>query len=335
MKIKRSLAFLFILTLIISSFGGCADSQSSSADSNVPATTTEPAATTTADASETAATTTQSGAIALKDMADREIALNEPATSIVALAAADCEILYALGAGDSLVGRGTYCNYPKEAESIDVVESGESMNVEQVMAKKPQVVIMSMMDHTTEQIKALEDAGTKVVISNAQSIEGVYQAIEMIGTLAGKDSEADKLIDGMKKTFDEIKAKSAGAEGKTVYFEVSPLEYGLWTAGKNTFMDEIASLLGLTNAFADVDGWGEISEEQVIERDPDYIVTVTMYFGDGPTPEEEIYGRAGWKDMKAIKNKGVFNADNDEITRPGPRLTNAAQALYDFVHANA
>lgn len=67
-----------------------------------------------------------------------------------------------------------------------------------------------------------------------------------------------------------------------MYFEVSPLEWGLWTAGKNTFMDELATLCGVTNAFADVDGWAEISEEQVLDRNPDFIVTNTMYYGRRP-----------------------------------------------------
>ena len=119
---------------------------------------------------------------------------------------------------------------------------------------------------------------------------------------------------------------------KTVYFEVSPLEYGLWTAGKGTFMDELAQMIGLKNAFEDVEGWAAISEEQVLERDPDYIVTISMYYGEGPTPVEEIMGREGWQELKAVKNEAVFNADSNEVSRPGPRLVDAAQALYDFVY---
>ena len=73
----------------------------------------------------------------------------------------------------------------------------------------------------------------------------------------------------MQSAFADIAAKSENT-GKTVYFEVSPLQWGLWTAGKGTFMDELATMCGLTNAFADVEGWAEISEEQVLERNPDY-----------------------------------------------------------------
>ena len=117
-----------------------------------------------------------------------------------------------------------------------------------------------------------------------------------------------------------------------MFFEVSPLEYGLWTAGKNSFMDELANICGLTNAFADLDGWGAVSEEQVLARDPDYIVTITMYFGEGPTPVEEILSRPGWENLKAVRQRQVLNADNDEISRPGPRLMDAARTLHDFVY---
>ena len=95
--------------------------------------------------------------------------------------------------------------------------------------------------------------------------------------------------------------------------------------------DELATICGLTNAFADVDGWAEISEEQIIERDPDYIVTITMYYGEGPTPVEEIMGRTGWEGLKAITGENVLNADSNEISRPGPRLKDAAIQLFNFI----
>ncbi|MGD9559910.1 MAG: ABC transporter substrate-binding protein [Oscillospiraceae bacterium] len=271
-------------------------------------------------------------AASFTDMAGREITLDEPAARVVAVTPADCEILYALGAGETLVGRGTYCDWPEAVLELPEVESGQSLNVEQVIALKPDVVLMPKMSQTEEQVRALEDASAHVVVSDAQDIDGVYEAIRLIGTVTGKEAEAEELAAGMQQSFADIEAEATGDGSETIYFEVSPLEYGLWTAGGNTFMDELATMLGLTNAFADVDGWGEISQEQVIERDPDYIVTISMYFGEGPTPEEEILGRAGWQEMKAIKNGAVFNADNNEIARPGPRLVNAAEALYAFVY---
>ena len=272
----------------------------------------------------------ESTAVTVTDMAGREIALDAPATKVVALTASDCEILAALGAEDTLVGRGEYCDYPESILEVPAVQSGADTNLEQIIALEPQVVIMAKMAQTEEQVAALEEAGIRVVVSDAQDIEGVYTAIRLIGALVGRNDEAEAMVADMQSAFADIAAKSENT-GKTVYFEVSPLQWGLWTAGKGTFMDELASLCGLTNAFADVEGWAEISEEQVLERDPDYIVTISMYYGEGPTPVEEIKSRAGWEGLKAVQNDAILNADSNEISRPGPRLKDAAETLYQFV----
>ena len=272
----------------------------------------------------------ESTAVTVTDMAGREIALDAPATKVVALTASDCEILAALGAEDTLVGRGEYCDYPESVLEVPAVQSGADTNLEQIIALEPQVVIMAKMAQTEEQVAALEEAGIRVVVSDAQDIEGVYTAIRLIGALVGRNDEAEAMVADMQSAFADIAAKSENT-GKTVYFEVSPLQWGLWTAGKGTFMDELATMCGLTNAFADVEGWAEISEEQVLERDPDYIVTISMYYGEGPTPVEEIKSRAGWDALKAVQNDAIFNADSNEVSRPGPRLKDAAEALYTFV----
>ena len=270
--------------------------------------------------------------VSVVDMKGREIVLDKPAERIVALTASDCEILYAIGAGDTLVGRGTYCDYPPQVLDVPAVESGSGTNIEEIIALKPDVLLMSDMAQSEEHIQQLENAGIKVVVSEATDIEGVYTAIELIGALMGMDENAAQVINSMKTTFADIQEKSTGDGTQTVYFEVSPLEYGLWTAGKNTFMDEIATMMGLTNCFADVTGWGEISEEQVLSRNPDFIVTITMYFGEGPTPEEEILSRGGWQNVTAVKNNAILNLQNNELSRPAPRLADGAQMLFDFVY---
>ena len=272
----------------------------------------------------------ESTAVTVTDMAGREITLDAPATKVVALTASDCEIIAALGAEDTLVGRGEYCDYPESVLEVPAVQSGADTNLEQIIALEPQVVVMAKMAQTEEQVAALEAAGIRVVVSDAQDIEGVYTAIRLIGALVGRNDEAEAMVADMQSTFADIAAKSENT-GKTVYFEVSPLQWGLWTAGKGTFMDELATMCGLTNAFADVEGWAEISEEQVLERDPDYIVTISMYYGEGPTPVEEIKARTGWDTLKAVQNDAIFNADSNEVSRPGPRLKDAAEALYTFV----
>ena len=276
----------------------------------------------------------ENAAVTVTDMHGREITLDEPAVRIVAMQPSDCEILCALGCEDALVGRGQYCDYPASVLDKPVVQSGSETNVEEILALNPQVVLMNDMGQSEEQVRQLEENGVKVVVSKAADIEGVYYAIRMIGRLMGRDDTAEAIVADMQATFDEIRAKCPDT-GKTVYFEVSPLQWGLWTAGKGTFMDELASICGLTNVFNDVNDWASISEEQVIARDPDCIVTISMYYGEGPTPVEEILGREGWQDMKAVKDGQVFNAESNAISRPGPRLKDAAIELYNFINGIA
>ena len=330
MKKTRVLALLLAIVMLFALLAGCAakqetaqteDAAAQQPEAEEPAQEEEPA-----EEPETA-----EPAVTLTDMTGREITLDEPATRIVALTPSDCEILYAIGAGDLLVGRGKYCDYPAEVLDIPAVESDSDANIEQIVELQPQVLIMSTMSQTDEQVQQLEAAGIHVVVSDAQDIDGVYTAINMIGELVGKQDEAASVVESMQKTFDEIKA-NAGDGTKTIYFEVSPLEYGLWTAGTGTFMDEIANMMGLKNCFSDVEGWAGISEEQVLERNPDYILTISMYYGEGPTPEEEIASRAGWENVTAVKNGKILNLQNNELSRPAPRLAEGAKALYDFVY---
>lgn len=328
MKLAKRMIPLFLVCALLAGLTGC---QQPAENSSAP----ESEQVTASAAVTEAGSDNEPTSVTITDMKGREITLEEPADRIVALTASDCEILYAIGAGDALVGRGTYCDYPAEVLDVTEVASGADTNIEQIIALEPDVLLMSDMAQTEEQVAQLEAAGIRVVISEATDIEGVYTAIEMIGALMGKEDNAAAVVENMKTTFQSVQEAATGDGSKTIYFEVSPLEWGLYTAGKNTFMDEIATMLGLTNCFADVDGWSAISEEQVLERSPDYIVTITMYYGEGPTPEEEIMSRTGWENVTAVQNKAILNLQNNELSRPAPRLADGAQMLFDFVYGTA
>ncbi len=267
------------------------------------------------------------------DMKGRSVTIPEAVTRVVAMAPADCEILYALGAEDVLVGRGMDCDYPQAVEAVPVVNSGATTNLEQIIALEPQLVLMNTMAQPLEQVQALEASGISVIATDTTNIQGVYEAIALIGALVSRQEEAGALVTQMQEAFAALHDQGAQLQGKTVYFEVSPLQYGLWTAGKNTFLDEIAAVLGLRNAFADVDGWAEVSQEQVIARDPDVIVTLFGGDGSAVAPAEEIKARVGWEGLAAVKGGAVLAADPNEISRPGPRLVTAAENLLAFVKA--
>jgi iron complex transport system substrate-binding protein len=330
---KKVIVFTFAFVLILTGlmFVGCAGSNAGNVpvSGSAPDQNPEPAEPVSEPELE------ESG-IVITDMAGREVRLAAPATRVVALTAADVETLFAIGAGDLLVGRGEYCNYPPEALDIQSVQSGYETNIEQIIALEPQLLIMAKMDQNDDQVRQCEDAGVTVFVTDAQNIDGTYTAIDSIGKLVGKEIKAAEVISDMKATFTELTsmAAAAGGEQKSIYFEVSPLEFGLWTTGQDTFMNEVAKLLGIRNIFEDVSGWAEISEEQVLERNPDYILTVGMYFGEGPTPIESILSRPGWESITAVKNEAILNLTEDELSRPGPRLAPGARMLFEFVYGD-
>ena len=229
--------------------------------------------------------------ISVTDMAGETVILEEIPQRILALSPSDCEILWAIGAGEQIIGRGSDCDWPREILELPEVVSGTNMNLEQVIALNPDVVLMSRVTQTQAQKEALEAAGITVIYSDAhdnnETLEGVYRSMAMLGTVTGREAAAEKLTADTRDLLAQLTEAVPQGSKKTVYFEVSPLEYGLWTAGYGTFMHEICQMIEVENIFSDLEGWCEVSEEQVLARNPDYIVSVTMFYGDGPSPAKK------------------------------------------------
>lgn len=279
---------------------------------------------------ESAAESSQEAALTITDQTGKEITFEEPVEEIVAILPSEAEILFAIGAGDKIVARGEYVDYPaEEVADIPVVSSYDEANAEEIVALDPDVILLSV-GSDEDYVRQLEDAGIAVVQFDADSIEDVYSSIELMGQLVDRQEEAVNLIEEMKATFAEIEEKTQDGDPQSVYYEISPLAYGLWTAGDGTFMNEIGNLMNLENLFADVDEWAEISEEQVIERAPEWIITTTSEEG----AVEEIMNRTGWDQIPAVQKGQVIEAEDSEFTRPGPRLMDAAQRLYDLVYGS-
>ena len=153
--------------------------------------------------------------------------------------------------------------------------------------------------------------------------------------MVGKQDNALQLTNTMMQKFNAIKQKAETyntQQNKSVYFEISPLNYGLWTSGKGTFMHEIAVMLNVKNAFEDLDSWCEVSQEQVIAHNPYSIVSVPTNKEDENFVKSEILNRRGWSGIDAIKNSKLIVLDDSCISRPGPRLVDAAEKLYKFYY---
>ena len=156
-----------------------------------------------------------------------EAVLDASSMRIICLTAATCEILYAIGAGNNVIGRGEYCDHLDELLTKPELYSGDNTNIEQIIALSPDMVFMSTMAQTKDQVHALEKLGFRIVVIDAHTIEEIYESIELIGVEVGRNEEAAELVLEMKTTFHDLSERAKGKlDGeKTIYFEVSPLEW--------------------------------------------------------------------------------------------------------------
>lgn len=325
---RKVLSLLVIFIMSLGILVGCNNDQSEVATVETEESTGEVA---TVDTDSSSDTDSEEGSYSVVDMFDREVVFEKEPERVIAIMPADAETINDLNATDKLVGIGSYVDYPEEILDLPRVATGQDMNSEEIISLDPDLLVMSDMATTKEQIDVYLNAGIKVIMTPADSIEDVYKSLEIVGNALNKETEATDKINQLKVDFEKLAENKEQNQGKTVYFEVSPLEYGLWTAGNNTFMQEISDILGLTNIFEDVDGWAEVSEEEVISRNPDYIVTIAMAFDESVSPIDEILQRPGWQDISAIKNNKILNLQNDELSRPSSRLLEGANALSEFV----
>ncbi|NLE24378.1 MAG: ABC transporter substrate-binding protein, partial [Clostridiaceae bacterium] len=209
------------------------------------------------------------GSISLTDSRGVEVTLKKTPEKIVSLMPSNTEILFALGCGEKVIAVSDYCNFPEETANLPKLPTGEQLSIEQIIALTPDAAIIGKMTAMEDQVAQLEQAGVKVIVTEANNLSETYEVIEMIGTATGKEKEAKTIIRNMKEGFEKIKEEVENKAASKVYVEVSPLEYGLWSCGQNTFIQELIEIVGAKNIFDDIEGWAAVSEEQVIVRDPD------------------------------------------------------------------
>ncbi len=191
---------------------------------------------------------------------------------VVSLSPAVTEILYALGAQDILVGRTDFCEFPPEASQIPSIGGISNLNIEKILSLNPDLVISGSMvgKKMTDQMDAM---GTPMVcVIEKPRFEALYDNISAIGKLVGKMHEADSLNELLRNKVSELLSGSAPqAPGHTVYYVVGFGAGGNFTAGGNTFINDIIRMAGGRNIAEDVEGWS-YSLEALVKEDPDYII---------------------------------------------------------------
>lgn len=268
-----------------------------------------------------------SAEIQLTDGLGRSVVLKEAAQRIISLAPSNTEILFAIGAGSQMVGRDSLSDYPAESANVtDIGSAYEALNTEMIISLKPDLIIAAEIN-TPEQVKELEDLGLTVYyLNNPHTLEELYDNLQIVAQLTGREAETTALIDSLKARVAAVDEKIAPLSSRiSIFYEIDGTDPAKpYTAGKDTFITLLIERAGGYNIAADIEGYPQLSLEQVVAADPAFILLGDAAYGVTP---ESIATRPGWENLSAVKNGQVFPFDDNLLSRPGPRLVDGLEAL--------
>jgi iron complex transport system substrate-binding protein len=264
--------------------------------------------------------------VSLTDDLGYQVTLASKPTRIISMAPSNTEILFAIGAADQVIAVDSDSDYPAAAKGKASVGSALGASVERIVAFNPDLVLL--WDASAGELRnQLARLGITVAVFSPQALADVYETITKIGMLTGAEQGANALVNRMKQQADQVRNTVAKATTRPlVLYEVwyDPL----YTAGPGSLMDELINLAGGRNLAADAPGaWPAISMETAVTRNPDVILTPF-------SPSESITGRqaALWASVNAVKNKRIVQIDQNIVSRPGPRITEALELIAKALH---
>ncbi len=276
---------------------------------------------------------TPSGPINLTDGLDRAVSLEQPAQKIVTLAPSNTEILFAIGAGEQVVGRDELSDFPAQVLTIGSV--GGSMgqySTEAILALQPDLVLATELN-APELVKTLEDLGLTVYyLNNPTTLEEMYQNLETVAQLAGRQTEAEVLIRSLKTRVAVVDEKIAQANSRpAVFYELDSTDPAKpWTAGPGSFIDLLLERAGGENIGSQLDSeWAQISLEQLVVLDPELILLGDAMWG---VTAQDLKSRPGWESLSAVKNDEIYPFDDNLVSRPGPRMVDGLEQLARLLH---
>lgn len=258
-----------------------------------------------------------------------EVTFDEVPETIISLQPSNTEILFELGVGEQIIGATEYDTYPEAAQKIERVSTSTVINAERILELDPDVVVAYTIGEEA-QITQLEDAGLKVfVIASAETFDDVYSDIIQLSEVMGVEHKGEEVVADIKEQIDTVQEKTATLDTKKkAYYEVSPAP-ALWTTGSSTFQQEIMNHANVENIFADQSSWISVTEEDVITRNPEIIITPATYLENAV---DEILGRTGWDKIQAVTEQAVYLVDGDIMSRPGPRIGEAVEIMAQSVY---
>lgn len=261
------------------------------------------------------------------------VALTGPAERIVALAPHLAENLFAAGAGDALIGTVEYSDYPSEAREVPRIGGYNSLSIEAIVAKRPDLVLAWGSGTGHDIVRRLRELGIPVYSDEIGELMDIPDSLRTLGRLTGNRTTAERSAEGFERELAALWERSAGAATLEVFYQIwhDPLQ----TIGGDHLISEVIALCGGRNIFGDAQGLApRISREAVLLRNPDVIVA-------SGSSEDVAAWLSQWRELpglRAVESGALHVVNPDLIERPTPRLLSGARELcarFDSARASA
>ncbi len=262
------------------------------------------------------------------DDAGRKIFVADPPTRIVSLAPSVTEMLFAIGAGERVVGVTSFCNYPPEAQAKPKV-GGAFPNLEVVLSLKPTLVLAPRDFIRPDMVAKLDQLKIPLFILETNNIEDVLRHIQTVGRMLGRSEQSDAVAGDLRRRVADVKTRTAGAARPRVFYVLN--SDPLMTAGPGSFIHQLIELAGGTNVAADAPvAYPRLSLEEVIRQDPQVIL---FPVGDEEgIPNEEQQRWLRWPTLAAVKQNRFVRIPSVLLDRPGPRVVDGLEQLARELH---
>ena len=256
-------------------------------------------------------------AVSAVDSDGRRVSLKAPAQRIVSLAPHITEQLFAAGAGSKIVGASEYSDYPEEAKHLPRVASSGTVNLEMVLALKPDLVVAWRLEATAAALTRLESLGVPVFYSEPRRLAEIPEAIEALGELAGTLATAKPLARALRDELARLDAEYSARRPVTIFYQIS--ERPLMTIGGGQFVSDAIDLCGGRNIFAGATVMAPtVNVESVIAADPEAIIT---------THESALAYWRRFPGLFAVEAENLYTVPVNEMHRHGPRAIAATRLL--------
>jgi iron complex transport system substrate-binding protein len=267
--------------------------------------------------------------IEVTDETGRMVRIPQPVRRIVSLAPSVTETLFALGAGDRLVGDTDFCDYPPEAKQKARIGGPVNPNIEVVAALHPDLVVATREINRPASVRSLEELGIAVYATDPHTVEQMLASTERLGELLGAGDAGRLLVANLRRRLSEVDQRLAGLPAKNVLMVVwlDPLI----SVGRNTFLDDALRRAGARSVIDSPQSWPTIDLEQVVRLQPDYLILSNDNAQQVQRELTELRERPGWRRLDAVRNRRYIVL-SEAISHPSPRLVDGieqlARALY-------